>query len=508
MSRSQDSGRPVGTIAVWGTFDLDNFGDHLFPRVTEQEILSRLDGWRVRPFSPYGSEHPCRMDGGYVAESLGDWSPLRAEELSEAADLTLIGGGEIIHFKDELLASAYEATPEQLASRAPSRFFVDGLGADFEQTHPVVWNAVGIPFVPSPEQAGMINDAVTRREYVAVRDPLSLERLRACGVERDVAIVPDLGFLLDRLVAPELLEERLRYLKFMEWYPSDRPALIVQANRSAVPQAGELARILEWAQDGTVQADIVLLETGPCHGDDLFADALQKQLSGRTVYRLPGGLPPEDILAALWGSCGVIAMSFHATIAAYVYGKPWVILDLFDQSKLRALAETLGAPDQRGVDGDTVSNAIRVAFSRPPDRAGLPELQRQIDEHFDRVAEIAFRSWQERGGDPAARIAELTRQSRLLRQAYQRTRQRQAVERLVLVDRNEELRAEQDQLRAEREQLRVERDQLRAAHDKMVVELARLRHDAGEYQALQDTKLVRWSEPLRSAYGKIRRSDS
>ncbi|WP_199440653.1 polysaccharide pyruvyl transferase family protein [Umezawaea beigongshangensis] len=494
MSSSENT-RPTGTVAVWGTFDLDNFGDHLFPRVTEQEITRRLEGWRVRPFSPYGEQHPCRMDGGFLAEALDDWSPLRVEQLSRLADLTLIGGGEIIHFQDHVLAGAYHASEEKLAARAPSRYFVDGLGADFERAHPVVWNAVGIPFAPEPAQAGMIRDAVERREYTSVRDELSLERLRACGVEKDVAVVPDIGFLLDRLVAPEVLDERLRYLKFMEWYPSDRPALIVHANRSAVHRAAEVAKTIEWALDEAVSADVVLLETGPVHGDGLFADALAARLTGRRIYRLPAGLPPEDVLAAVHGSAGVIAMSFHANIAAFVFGKPWVVLDLSDQSKLRALAETMGAPDQRAVDADTLANAVRAAFGRTPDRERLRALQARVDAHFDRVADMALRAREERGGDTAARIADLDRQNGLLRQAYQQLRRRQFAERVALV--------------TELEKTRSELEQMRARWNSAVSELQdRAAHDSRELEALRNTKLVRWSEPARTVYGRIRRSGS
>ena len=491
---SQDASRPVGTVAVWGTFDLDNFGDHLFPRITEHEITRRLDGWQVRTFSPYGAEHPVRMDGGFVAEALGDWSPLRVEQLAAAADLTLIGGGEIIHFNDELLAPAYGTTARNIAARAPSRYFVDGLG-DYEKDHPVVWNAVGIPFVPTPEQAGMIKDAVSRREYVAVRDELSLERLRSCGVDSGVDVVPDLAFLLDRLVTPSVLDERLRYLKFMGWYPADRPALIVQANRSAVSRVAELAKVIDWALDEAVIADVVLLEAGPIHGDDLFADALAQRLSHRKVHRLPSGLPPEDVLAAVHGSSGVIAGSFHLNIAAFTYGKPWVILDVSEQSKLVALADTLGAPDQRCTDDNTLANAIRAAFGRAPDTARLRDLQAKVDDHFDRVAEIATRSWQERGGDPAARIAELARQNNLLRKANQQLRKRQVAERRVLIEKLAESEEELNNLRAE--------------WNTAVAEISeRLRHDSTELNALQNTKLFRWSQPLRSAYGKVRRSGS
>src|SRR6266511_4102492 len=87
-------------LAIWGTFDVANFGDHLFPRVFESEIRRRVPAADVRAFSPLGHLHPGPFDGGHIVEPLGKWSPARLRELASAVDLVAIGGGEIIHTED------------------------------------------------------------------------------------------------------------------------------------------------------------------------------------------------------------------------------------------------------------------------------------------------------------------------------------------------------------------------------------------------------------------------
>ena len=111
-------------------------------------------------------------------------------------DLVAVGGGEIIHTRDELLAEAYGVDPLELRLRRPSDFFIE---------YPAVWHAVGIPFDFDAYEARVVREALAGREYVAVRDERSRTRLVAAGVTGEIAVVPDSAFLLDRLFPPETL---------------------------------------------------------------------------------------------------------------------------------------------------------------------------------------------------------------------------------------------------------------------------------------------------------------
>src|SRR5579884_4088517 len=143
-------------VAQWGTFDVDNYGDHLFPRVAAHELGRRLPGAVVTPFAPYGWLHPTGLDDGRPAAPLGPWSPERAGRLAAAHHLVLVGGGELMHLHDPLLAAVYSTTPDELRRLAPSRFFVEGLGPELEADCPVVWHGVGVPWAPTEEGAARL----------------------------------------------------------------------------------------------------------------------------------------------------------------------------------------------------------------------------------------------------------------------------------------------------------------------------------------------------------------
>jgi polysaccharide pyruvyl transferase WcaK-like protein len=471
-------------VAVWGTFDLDTFGDQLYPRITEDEIVRRLPGWMVRTYSPFGWERPCRMDGGFVAEPLGERDESRLTGLAAAADLTLVGGGDIVHFDTDGLAGAYGVDPSTLARRSPGAWYVSGLGATLEQRHPVIWNAVGVPAEPAPNHAELIRDALSRRRYIAVRDEVSARRLRDCGVEKDIAVVPDLGVLVHRLMRAEVQRPRVDYFRLMGWYPVDRPALIVQADRSAVPLVKEIAKVLRWALGELLMADIVLLETDPSHGDGEFLDLLAEQLDPKRTYRLPAGLPPEDVLAAIHGSIGTVATSYHATLASAMLGRRWAVLDT--SAAIKPLAELLEQPDHYATSADELAEAIRVAFPKQPDPKRYSPLRDQVDKHFDVVAEEAERVWLAGGGNSEHRWADVRRENIQLRAAYRTGRQRLAAERRKLLD-----------------QIHVGSDGA-AFSSVPPEEIARLKADSAELERLRHTKLLRWSTPARRIYGRLK----
>ena len=123
-----DDRRGAPAIGLIGTFDIANYGDLLLPEVTERELVARIPDLVVRRLAPFGWEHPVPSDGGVVAEPLGEPTDARRAELAEDCDALIIGGGEIIHFEDRLLAPHYDTTEEEVLARAPSTWFVDGTG--------------------------------------------------------------------------------------------------------------------------------------------------------------------------------------------------------------------------------------------------------------------------------------------------------------------------------------------------------------------------------------------
>jgi lipopolysaccharide transport system ATP-binding protein len=498
-------------IGAWGTFDLDNFGDMLFPRITRRELECRLPGADVRLFAPYGREHPVRWDGGEPSEPLGVWSKERLAELATDLDCVAIGGGEIIHTRDALLAPCYGVEDPEIEVRAPSRFFIDGLGPELEAGCPTLWSAVGIPFDFSTDEAARIRTALARRPYVAVRDERSRTRLEAAGVEREIDIVPDLGFLLPRLLSGSLLRKRLDYLRLMGWYPPEGEAVIVQRNRDLLRLVPAIASALRRLLEDRPGASLVIAETGPCHGDDEFGNVLFSALPART-YRLPGIAGIEDLTAAIASSAGFIGVSLHGNITAFAYGRPHIILNPSDQSKLDGLAEIVETPEALVSDPDDLPKAFEYVASRAPRPDLLTRLQAAVDIHFDRIAVCAVRAAEERvdgpttGAPPPALVARLTELERRLAgmlTAHEARGRRLMAERLAFADHVHDLREELSaQLTS-----RFEEELARLAE-----EVAWLREVVADKEnhirLLETSRTYRYTAPLRSVYGSIRRRSS
>lgn len=412
----QTSDTPAGRgprIGIWGTFDLENYGDMLFPLVIEEELARRLPEARLRRLAPVGAGRPNRFDAGRPAEDLGPWSPTRVAELADELDLVVVGGGEIIHTRDELLAPHYGRSPEEMVERAPSRFFIEGLGPDLEREVPVVWTSVGIPF--DPEDGEVLRRALVHRPTITVRDEISRSRLEALGLEAQV--VPDPILLLPRIWGPDLLERRLRHLRAMDWYPERGWTLIAQGNRAGLPQADETAAAIDRIVEGREDPTVVIVSTGPIHGDDAFAAALKEGLGARTILLPEAGL--QDVAAAIAHADGFVGSSLHGNITAAAYGRPHAILGWGGESKLEGFAALLEAPESVARTPQDLPAAFEKMEARGPRPDVLATLQDRVEKHFDRVAELAREAAARRPGGAGEGEGDALRALGELRDAYE-----------------------------------------------------------------------------------------
>jgi lipopolysaccharide transport system ATP-binding protein len=499
-------------LGVWGTFDVENYGDHLFPRVAAHELARRLEAVTVRAYSPLGWLHPTRMDGGEPAEPLGPWHEARLDELAAELDCVLIGGGEIIHTRDELLAPAYGISAADMRALTPSRYFIEGLGPEREERCPVLWHAVGVPFDPIPEDAARMRAALATRPYVAVRDDLSRARLLAAGVDAEVAVVPDSAFLAPRILAPPLLRKRREYLQAMGWYPADGNAMVVQGNRDLVGFAPDLAAVCVRLRAEHPDLRVVLAPTGVCHGDDELASDLFDRLRGagqRDVFRLPREVGVEDLAAAISGAGVFVGSSLHGCITALAFGRSFVPLNLTSQSKLDGLGRLVESEELVVRHPDDLHDACTVALKSTPDRALRARLQHRVDEHFDRVAAIVERSADRSDAharsraEPSTYPAEgLRAELRGARAAHEALTRRVRAERRRLADHVDALHEAHAAATARLEAAEAAAEAERRRADHAEREAAALADALG---ALRATKTFRYLDVPRRAYARLLR---
>ena len=131
----------------------------------------------------------------------------------------------------------------------------------------------------------------------------------------------------------------------------------------------------------------VLVETGPLHGDDEFADALGARLRG--PRRLPADAGSDDLIAAIASCAAFIGSSLHGNIVAAAFDRTWLMLDLVEQAKRRGVAALFDAEDRVVPDAAGIGDAFRAAAAQGSLAPRVAHLQERIDGAFDRLAELA-----------------------------------------------------------------------------------------------------------------------
>jgi hypothetical protein len=297
-----------------------------------------------------------------------------------------VRGGELIHLSDPVLAPVYGTTFDEMDRLAPSRFFVEGLGPEAERDCPVVWHGVGVPWAPVGDAAGRLRRALAGRPYVTVRDRHSARRLADAGVETPIEVVPDSALLIDRIMPGAALAARLDRLRDGGGYPGPgRPVLVVQGCELLVPHlnGGVAPAVAGWP------GEVIVVETGRCRGDGVFAAALQRALPGHRLFRLPEGAELDDLAAAIAGGDLFLGSSLHGAITALTYGRPFVLLNLIDDAKLDGFGDVTGLDRWVVHTAGEVPSAVRGAVAGPVPPGLVDSLQHRLDRHFDRIAEIA-----------------------------------------------------------------------------------------------------------------------
>src|SRR5207237_708770 len=139
--------------------------------------------------------------------------------------------------------------------------------------------------------------ALAGRPYVTVRDRHSARRLAEAGVERPIEVVPASALLIDRIMPAESLRARLARLRHDGGYPAaGSPVLVAQGCELLLPHVdGVAAAAAQWlaARPG-VAPEVVVVETGRCRGDAVYADALARSAGpapGRRRRCPPPGAP-------------------------------------------------------------------------------------------------------------------------------------------------------------------------------------------------------------------------
>jgi lipopolysaccharide transport system ATP-binding protein len=354
-------------IAVFGTFDVENYGDLLFPLIAEAELTGRLGQVTLQRFS-YNTRTP--PDWPYAVTSVKE-----LPDLAASLDGVLIGGGSIIRF-DKVIAANYGPPTPRI--HHPTGYWLTPALMALQHGIPLVWNSPGMHGDNIPSWADPLMElALANSPYIAVRDKLSKGVLARYVDSSRIAVLPDTAFGISRLIDerhPSAAFNRLREQAGL----TDR-YIIIQAIGGLDP----VLRLIRNHPQRFRDYRFLVLPIGPVLGDDeaLIGDDLPG------LARLPEWPQPLLLAELISQATAVVGHSYHLAVTALAFGVPvftsadlsfWKYTALADFETIYALPKTTGIEPQWFLS--------RLGKS-PPSKAADTNLA-QLANHWDRIATI------------------------------------------------------------------------------------------------------------------------
>lgn len=357
-------------IALFGTFDVENYGDLLFPLVASR--LLGPSGIEVVPVSPT-SDTVCYEDA---------IRPLSLSEFARTADSfdgVLIGGGNIIHTRDFALPT-YDPI-------AYPMLWIGATAHAVRHGKPVLWNVPGVLHL---REIGTPPDWLTRvaqaADHFTVRDTESARTMGQWS-GRTPGILPDTALDLARVWPRETLQDRFDELRADMGIPSGTPVVALHVKRRSlgamdVPAfSAALARALD--QTGAVA---VLLAIGRCHGDHELVREIHAAAGPRTVpFEDASSL--RDIAAVIAGADAYVGASLHGHITAAAYETPARVVTVPALHKFAGQARLMDRTGDLAADWSAALAALPAVLAEP--RRPLPaDIGRNLASHWARAAEL------------------------------------------------------------------------------------------------------------------------
>ena len=364
-------------IGHFGTFDVKNYGDLLFPLILERRLAPL--GAEIVHFSPVGGPPVWKdclptVPAGEIFESGKDF------------DALIVGGGDIIQ---SVIASSqvYGRRSLRAAFAYPS-LWIGAAQTAIEQGIPLCWNAPGVPCAMPAEHQRMLRWATRPVDYLSVRNRASRSRLLEAGVKNQIELIPDTALEVSNLwTEGELADAHASIWQRLGRSPPAR-TVIVHVNPGMVQEAEqEIVRCIEligrrW------QAIPVLVPLCRWSGDEVIQRGLAAAQFGEAIVESK----PESLreIAALFAHAeGYFGSSLHGMITASAFGKKGLLIGP-KQPKYEGFLEWFDLEHWAVRGWRAAAEVADDLLAMPLDPwTGIRKLAgRFLDEHWKRVGEI------------------------------------------------------------------------------------------------------------------------
>jgi polysaccharide pyruvyl transferase WcaK-like protein len=205
-----------------------------------------------------------------------------------------------------------------------------------------------VPHDFAPDEREEVARVFEAARFVYLRDEQSAEKLRRCGVRRELHVAPDLVVLLGGQLGREAEAAKGRALLESFGVDTSVPVLCFQSMPYPGFDAAEIARQLtRFRQDSW--GEVVLLPLGRCHGDAEFLRRVSEASVGGLGFTLADVERLSDAVSIIAACDLFVGTSLHGNVTAFSFGVPHLHGPL-PADKAAGFLRTAGLPEWLKLD--------------------------------------------------------------------------------------------------------------------------------------------------------------
>jgi len=346
-------------IAHFGTFDVDNYGDLLFPHIAEYRL------------SQHEWEHVSPTNN---VTNFKDSMPIVSFDCAKKKQYNaiVIGGGNILH-----LMHNKHTVYNNIDGFAYADLWVGSAKIAIEQKIPYVFNASGVSmkFIYYLHKKIALS-TFKNSDYVALRERLSAEMAEGVSGSKsnlkfNCHVIPDTAFDIDKM-----------------WpLHTKRPSKYICVNlneRYHKPVDDTAENLDEISKE--LKMPIKLIIIGDCHGDQEFTKKVSKKM--KTDHQIIESDGLKKLAHIIGYSNYFFGSSMHGFITALSYGVPaFLILNKVPMHKFIGLLEITE------IDNKVICESfrdVRKVLNSPAilKNEVKKKIQSDLDKHWDKVDSI------------------------------------------------------------------------------------------------------------------------
>lgn len=362
-------------IAQIGSFDVDNFGDLLFPYVLKNKIGKEI---QIDLYSP---NKPKSI---FTEFQLFSFEHFEENCKKNNYSAVIVGGGDLIRADSEIFIrnNCYSTNSESSLSLWAYPILIAK-----KYNIPVLFNAPGVTKNFNQIEAPLIKCILNMVDYLNVRDSEAKKTLECIGIF-NANLVPDTVASISSIYSKDYL--RKIYCKLVEEGVISRKCenyIVFQHNTTNIQDGDYYNQLVKFINHVSRNNNILFMPIGYIHDDDKVLDRIYFNNIPNTFNINKTKLSIIEQLAILANSSGFIGTSMHGAVVSYSYDKPIMSLNSMNSKKIHGFSNLI---NNTKLDLNNISDAnfIFDSYFRKVKNIKKEIIINKIDQHFNVLKEF------------------------------------------------------------------------------------------------------------------------